>query len=282
MKSASTSLYRYLAQHPQLFLPRLKEPNYFRLIGTPTDQILERTRRTSTLEREEYLALFREARSDQLIGDGSIQYLTSPVAIQAIAERAPEAKFLAILRQPAERAWSHYHYARELGRESVADFQLALSEDSRRGQANPTTPSGSYLEIGFYDQHLRSWQTRFRPEQFCFVLFDEFAADPQRELRRIYRFLGVDPAFEADTSNRYHVTGIARTRWLHRVLSAEPLRWHLGRRLPPRFVSWLGRILRRPVLSLPIDQRRELTERYRPDILALQERLGRDLGHWLE
>ena len=167
MKSATTSLYRYLSQHPELYLPQDKEPNYFRFIGLETHQITTRAQRTSARRRDDYLALFEKAAPEQLVGEGSIHYLTSPIAPRELAEVVPHAKILLILRQPAERAWSQFNFSRELGSEPSEDFTEAIAATTSKSAGEPLDLAQAYVDIGYYDRHLSAWHNYFSPDQFC-------------------------------------------------------------------------------------------------------------------
>src|ERR1700722_2835206 len=92
-KCASTAVYRSLREHPSVFLPSLKEPQYFAFDH----------KRGRAVERIDlYDDLYNEASDSQLRGDASILYLSSAEAIPAILQRRPDAKFIAIIRDPVE------------------------------------------------------------------------------------------------------------------------------------------------------------------------------------
>src|SRR5580692_11872450 len=92
-KSGTTALYEMLRSHPQIFMPTLKEPHFFAAEKPPSSPL------PNTLD--EYLALFAAAEPNQCAGEASPSYLRSPTAAGRIAQLAPDARIVAILREPA-------------------------------------------------------------------------------------------------------------------------------------------------------------------------------------
>lgn len=282
MKAGTTSAYRYLAQHPELFLPDRKEPNYYWIGESPetADRLPDITRRTSTLDRRSYQSLYRGARRGQRCGEGSIRYLSSPRAARRIAEEIPHARALAILRHPAERAWSHYCANRERGVEPLADFAAALDQEESRLHPEFDQRFG-YAWLGLYYEHLRAWDDALHPDRICIATYEDFCASPSRVLRRFFDFLEVEPSFRPDTSVRHNQSGQGRTRWLGRLLAHPQLRSRASSGVPARFSAGLGTLLRTRRRPLGEVERARLIETYREDTLRLQDRLGRDLSAWL-
>jgi hypothetical protein len=281
MKAGTTSLYRYLAQHPQLFMPTLKEPNFYALVDVPADDLPERTRRQSSLLRSDYQHLFRRSAPDQRVGEGSIRYLTTARAAAHIAADRPDARFIAVLRDPAERSWSHFVANRDVGVEPIADFQQALDAEKERRGRGIHHQQLAYQWLGLYDQHLRAFDSLFPRDQFCFLLYEDFSTEPAAAVRRVFEFLGVDPDFAPDMTIRHHVTGEARTPALAWLLGHRESRERLKRWLPVGLTAQLGRTLRNPRPSLDPLLRERLVDACRADIERLQARLDRDLSAWL-
>lgn len=281
MKSGTTSIYRYLAQHPQLFLPNHKEPNYHWVGERGAGEIRTETARISTLTRAAYVDLFRGARPHQSVGEGSITYLVSPRAAARIAHECPDARFLLVLRDPADRAWSHFGFNRQRGNEPHTDFGRALDEESSRCDDEASGFPHGYLWHGRYDRHLEVWQKLFPRERFCIQLYEDVCEDLPSVLRRFFTFLEVDADFEPDTSTRYNVTGESRGAAIAWLLRRERVWTTVASRLPPRLSSIAGRALRRPRPSLLPEHRARVIEALRDDVTRLQDRIGRDLSRWL-
>lgn len=263
-KSGTTSLYHYLRQHPDIFMSRIKEPNYY----TDEDNLLDIP---AIRLRSAYEALFAGAKGQRAIGEATVRYLNAVTGIDRIHADLPGVRLIVSLRQPADRAYSSY----------LSRFVIGRQTQSPEEALQP----GSYpFETSRYYPRLRRYFDRFPRQQIKVILFDDLAATPQNVLRELFRFLDVDPGFIADTSIR-HNTGVApRSRFLNRLFDS-------GQRLfrplvPQRMLSrGLAVRLRRPLLRKPEPMspllRRRLTDLYRDDILATGELIGRDLSHWL-
>ena len=195
----------------------------------------------------------------------------------------PDAKLIAILRNPADRAYSHFmHFVKE-GLETTHDFHEALEavEGLRR---DDWFPRRDYLSFGYYGEQLARYYDRFDPKQIKVLIYEEYRQSPSASLEDLFRFIGVDPKFKVDTSLEINVSGKPRSRALHGWLKKPNNIRHLVGRLLPR--STRRRImtrlessnLRRSTLALPA--RRALLATYRQDIQQLEQLLKRKLDCW--
>lgn len=279
-KCGTTALYRTLQQHPQIFMSEVKEPRFFTYEDDPPTHLPPKDGIAYT-RLEDYLALFDDAEDHQLIGEASPIYASwyrSRRTAQNIQRHCPRVKLVAVLRQPAERAWSEFHFCRRHGSEPLRSFESALAAEESPEREN-WHPDTFYFRTGQYGEILESYYELFDRSQIHIILYDEYEAKPEAELPALFRFLGVDPQYQADTKSR-HNTGVRlRSRFLQ----------HVSRRLQCAPANPAGRLLvralnkfnRTPVPGLPSDQYERLTNRYRDDILKLQRLTGRDLSHWL-
>ncbi|MGH7589338.1 MAG: sulfotransferase family protein [Gemmatimonadota bacterium] len=285
-RSGTTSLHHYLGSHPEIYMSPVKEPNFFAFEGGRFDFEHEAPGwqdwlRHSTPDRDGYRALFRDVKTEKAIGEVSPAYMRNPEAADRIRRAIPAARLVAILRDPAERAYANYMGRLRDGTERNPDPRDAIG-DALSGRG-PGWRRGIYIDLGFYHERLRPFYERFDRGQIRVVLFDDFVSDTQRVLRDLFSFLGVDPGFEPDTSIVYNSSGRVRNPLLR-------LAWTHSNALRSRVQPWMPRSIReagwafvqgnlsRP--SLPPDLRAALVERYRPDILELETLLGRDLSAW--
>ncbi len=275
-KAGTTSLYQYLGQHPEIFMSPVKEPQFFSLDGGRLPE--HDPRRPLTLS--EYHRLFDGVRREQAIGEASTSYLDSRRAARRIQRSIPEARLIAVLRDPAERAHSHYVFNRNRQLDDVPTFSRALELEDERLAAG-LGPRYQYRKKGFYHAQLTYYFRLFDRRQVRVFLYEDFRDRPLQMVQTIFRFLGVDDGFEPDMAVKYNVSGLPRNRATAVLLrKLHPLRCYLERRLPPRLVSRLGKGLIRPEEQTP-GLRRMLTELYREDILKLQDLIDRDLSAWL-
>ena len=285
-KAGTTSLYRYLKTHPQIYLSPIKEPNYFIFPGTRPVIAGPHRRRLVVWKTKEYCRLF-QARADEFAaGEMSLQYLYHESSPGAIRKLIPQAKLIAILRDPADRAHSHFCQNVRDGFEPISDFSAALAAEEQR-IARAWWSSFHYRNRGYYARQLRRYLELFPREQMLILLYDDMVTDCPGALRRICEFLGVDPNFAFDTSQRDNVTyGIPRSRLLRSVLrSAGRVKSAIRSVYPSVTDSGLfhgvSSVILNPKPVMQPEVRARLVTEFKPDILELQEIVGRDLSTWL-
>lgn len=250
-KAGTTALYHYLAQHPRIYLSPLKETNFFALEGEPPrfcgpgDHDYVNCLSITTLEG--YAAQFAGVRDETAIGEASPLYLYSPKAVGRIRHYVPDARLIAFVRNPVDRAFSAFLHLVRDEREPCREFREALAAEEERIRAG-WEHIWHYKRMGLYHEQLRRYYDVFPADRIKVFLYKDLRLEPRRTLREIFGFLQVDPVFVPDTSERYNVTN----------------------NLPPE---------KRPAL-LP-EVRAELRAYFREDSLRLQDLIGRDLSHWL-
>ena len=121
MKSGTTALYYYLEQHPQVYMSPVKEPNFFCSEENSDGDFATRL--------GAYQDLFRDVSGEKAIGEASHCYLYEPEAAARIQEYITDAKLIAVLRDPVDRAYSHFLHMVRNGSEPLTDFALALREE---------------------------------------------------------------------------------------------------------------------------------------------------------
>jgi len=289
-KAGTTALYDMLAQHPEIYMSQVKEPRFFATVGEPPlypGPAGDFLRRVTVWRPHEYAMLFAGVTDQRAIGEASAIYMRLPLAAQRIRQSLPKSRLIAILRQPAERAYSNYTFMRQHGIEPESSFEAALSQEDARAQAG-WYPGIYYQKNGYYHAQLTDYYALFPREQIKVVLHEDLRDTPQALLRDLFRFLDVAENF-APEIRRSNVTLTPKNRRLHQ-LATHPTQVEERAKFLPAFaqrtlVSGLQRVdsqfnLAPPPLLDP-ETRACLTEEYREDILKLQELIGRDLSLWL-
>lgn len=297
-KAGTTSLYHYLAQHPEVYMSPVKEPYFFdHEIGSdgelvfPESRDRNRQRTHKYPSIEEYRGLFSGVEAETAIGEASTPYIYVPGTAERIKRYAPQAKVIAVLRNPAERAYSAFLHAIRIGMEPLTDFAQALREEEKR-VIEDSHPTLHYRNRGFYFRQLERYYGVFGQKQVGVWLYEDLKDDPEGTLQDIFRFLGVDDAFVPDTSSKHNRAGVPRGGVARATVKAMDIaasafleKFTSASRLYP-FLSKMrqfiqGRIVVKPP---PLDQRirAELLEGYRDDVLNLQGLIGRDLSAWLK
>jgi len=287
----TTALYDTLTQHPEIYMSPVKEPHYFTFDGDPpTYHGLngDYFKRVAVSRPRDYLMLFKDVTSEHAIGEASTSYLRSEFAAERISEIMPHAKIIAILRQPAERAYSHYQYLRCHATEPATCFRDALEQESKR-KASGWSDIYFYYKVGLYYPDLCRYYKIFPREQVKVYLYEDWNRTPEFILRDLYQFLGVDDKF-VHKPIRSNVTRIPKSKYIHRMITrsnwskffaspfvSETVRHNVelkARKLNDKFNLCLP-----PVIDENI--RFSLTQNYREDIFKLQDLICRDLSHWL-
>jgi len=249
-KAGTTSLYRYLEQHPQIYMSPIKEPNFFALEGQPLDFRGPGDRlyieQFSVTERGCYEALFEAAGPEPALGEASALYLYSPQAPARICRDVPEAKIVAILRHPVDRAYSAFLHLLRDAREPLLSFEAALEAEEGRVRGG-WEHIWHLRRMGFYGEQLGRYYRCFGRERVRVYLYEALQEEPEGVIADIFNFLGVDAGFQPDRSVRYNEPGIPS-----------------GARPP-----------------VPPELRQRLLAGYRSDILCLQDLIQKDLGSWL-
>ena len=282
--SGTSSLYAYLKQHPDVFMPALKEPHYFAQLTPSHDQ---RYLRTIIRDEPAYLRLFRRAEGYKAIGEASPSYLWEANAPYRISRAVPDAKIIILLRDPVERAYSHYLMDVREGLQDLP-FCEALQRDwSERSKG--WSVSHLYVELGLYAQQVRRYLDIFGPEQVLILMFEELtnsALNGKSVLADVLRFLDLDtaPLPAIDTSLAENGFAAARWSWARRVAGANWAR-RAGQLLVPVSLGSNHTIKRAVyqryfVKAVPKPPMAEqagqwLRSVYEPDLASLEALLGR-------
>ncbi len=292
-KCGTTALYEALRRHPQIYMPDWKEPWFF----APELHVRTPPRpegRARTLE--EYRSLFVAARPEQRIGEATALYLWSQTAAARIAEVQPDARIIAILREPASFLRSLHLQFVQTYVETESDLRKALSlEDERRqGKSIPRhsywPQALLYSEYVRYVEQLRRYHAVFPPEHVLVLIYDDFRSDNEASVRKVLRFLEVDDTYPIETPQA-NPTVRARSQRLHHLVHAVSV-GHGPVSLAVKGVvkAFTPRGLRRNAFYAtqrrvvfaepqPPDEElmRELRRRFKGEVVALSEYLGRDL-----
>jgi hypothetical protein len=284
-----------LRRQPGIYMPALKEPQFFASemrVGVRPEHLPD------TLE--EYLALFDGARADQMLGEASPSYLRSHTAAGAIAELAPAARIIAILREPASLLRSVHLQFVQAGIETEHDLGKALALEPERREGRRLPRNGlwplalQYSEHVHYVEQLRRYHAAFGTERVLVLIYDDFRADNERTVGKVLSFLGVEDASPVHAVEA-NPTVAARSPALHELVHAVAV----GRGPVTRAIKQavkaltpdgarrqaLRTVRRRLVYGAPpaVDEQLmdELRRRHRGEVEMLSEYLDRDLvGLW--
>jgi len=276
-KAGTTSLHRYLDQHPQVFMCPMKGTNFFGYEDARAwkwtdegDPPLLQHFPVKTLAA--YEATFAGAADEIAIGEASPQYFRCPTAARRIHECLPNVKLVASLRNPADRAFSGFLMRTRRG-EAVKSIYEEL------------TPAASHVREGFYYERMKRYFDLFARDQIKIIMFEEFKRDSVKVVVDLFDFLGVDTNFVPDTSTKHNPAGVPKSRLLNRLFF-NPTLVRTAQSLFPERVQQMVKKIRQQNLKtppkFPPDLHAKLLDHYRSDILKLEVLLDRDLSIWLK
>jgi hypothetical protein len=284
-KAGTTSLHDYLRQHPQIFMCPRKDADFFAFEG---ESIACRPpmvlKSPEIVDIETYRGLFEAADGQRAVGEASVGYLYSRKAAERIRHHLADVRIVAVLRDPVDRAFSHFLHQVRDGHESCPDFETAVAAEPQRINSG-WAYDWHYVQLGFYHRQLEAYYERFPTENIYVGLFDDFKADPGGFYRDLCRFLNVDDRCRPDMSLRHNVTGVPQNRRLYDFLTRpHPLKDRFKRFVPEKTRRRLKINLRNRSMKKPPLRRSTadaLRRRYRQDLLKLQRLIERDLSAWL-
>lgn len=195
-KAGTTSLFNYLGQHPDIHLPVAKEIHYYDLHYSKGINWYKR--------------FFRANRGAQITGESTPYYLFHPLVPERVYRDNPQTKIIVLLRNPGERAFSHYQMIKRMGIEKLATFSEALEAELTRFKKglkylidHPYKGSVehqhyTYLSRGKYERQLRRWFRYFPREQMLILKAEDLFANPVKTLEKVYRFLQIANIYPED------------------------------------------------------------------------------------
>ncbi|WP_424923004.1 sulfotransferase family protein [Alicyclobacillus sacchari] len=284
-KSGTSSLDRYLSQHPEVFIPPKKEAHYFSIpdfpptFRGPGDEGMNLY---TIRDRAEYDLLFDGVRDEKAVGESSVFYLYYPGTAKRMHEAYPGARIIIMLRNPVDRAFSAYMHLVRDEREHLPFRESLAKEDERI--AGSFEPLWYYRAVGLYASQVQRYFDVFGPDRVKVIIFEEFSRNPVAAVREVCTFLGVSSDFTPDTSIRHNESGVPKSRAIYNFISKpHGIKEIVKPLLPASFRERLGNQVKSMVLErvqMEPAVRTELERYFASDIAALEDVLGRDLSIW--
>jgi hypothetical protein len=294
-KGGTTSLYAYLSQHPQVFVSVPKEPTFFGneatdgLFHGPHDE--DRCYHSRVITSfSDYSALFRSVTDQKAIGEASVYSLYLPKAPEQIRKYVPNATMFAVLRNPADRAYSAYLHVVRQARERLS-FAAALEQEPLRIRQK-WNPLWHFKTMGFYYEQVKRYYDMFGRSQVHIYLYEDFQKDPLAIMKEVLDILEVDSgSFTPDMSRRYKESYVPKYPAIEKFLHKSKIKLQFAKQSWPKPLRWRTRRLellidriaqpnRIAPPPIPQDVRASLLSDYQDDILKLGDLLQRDLTHW--
>lgn len=279
-KCGTTSLFEALSNHPLVFAPQNKEPHFYSTDFYQPGRISEK----------KYAELYEEAECERFLWrmDGSTRYLYSDVAIKAIKYDSPDAKFVAIFRNPADMLYSLYNHLVFTGYEREKDFRSAwkISLDHNRplliasGCQDPD--SLNYPAMGVFGTRIQAVKSEINSTNLLVLFYDDLVTNPGKVLETLLEFLSLE-SFENIKIEKKNKSMARKSQMLFSVtrgLGSFKKRAGITKSFGylNRLNFWNRKNRYRP--PLPIDVRSEITAHFKKEIELLEAECGRELGDW--
>lgn len=282
-KAGTSSIYNYLKQHPQVYMSPVKETNFLEKDWENIDPSSRRIKRNGIYTFEDYCQLFKDVKDEIAIGEVSPNYLFHyQTSCERILRYVPNAKMMAIVRNPIDRAYSDYlmHIRDIIGKET------SLSDHIRKSKK-------SYIiGKGFYYEPLKYFFDKFGHSKIKVFLYNDLCENSIDFMQDMYRFIRVDDSFCPNTSTKNQVAQVPKNKSLNKFLRKQnPVRSYISYALKYVLPYEVRQNIRSKLIELNSDdkqkilmkaeERKQLVELYREDILKLQDLVQRDLSSWL-
>ena len=272
-KAGTTSLHEYLKKIPGIFMSEVKEPYYFCKTMIPIDHYV-----TPIRDRKKYLALFEKSENSKIVGESSVWYLSDPDASTLIHQQVPSAKIIILLRDPVERAFSHYLMLEGRKQFKSSSFHQQIQKEIREG-LDYKTPN-IRLNAGFYYNDIMRFIEIFGRKQVKIIIFEEFIVNTKEILENILEFLDISASlknFEPHAHNPAMVSkyplvneflNISLVSKLRQKLIPEPIQRNIKKKLFKDLKN---------EYKMTNEDRSFLKKYYNEDVKKLREFLGRSL-----
>lgn len=298
-KAGTTSIYHYLNNHPDVYMSPIKEPHYFckdircRNFSKSYQKrvcfdikkyldstVLEKKHITYVENLEDYCQLFREIKEEKIAGEASVGYLYSQVAAEKIYEFNSDMKIVIFLRNPVERAFSHWVMnlrGKDVCRSSFLD---AVKEDQAREEKG-WGKSRLYIELGLYYDQVKRYLDIFPREQVLILLYDDLCDDSSAFFKQLFEFLRIAPS-SIDASQRYNKASIPKYPALNGAINKMKINKLATKFLPKDIKNRIKSALsdNKNLPKLTSRDRDNIQCYFDADIVLLEKLIDRNLSAW--
>lgn len=282
-KCGTTTLYSWLKSHPDIFMPEGKEPHFF------AQNLSNRYCRIRN--RNDYIALFDNAKENQICGEASVLYSFHPQAIEAILECCPHAKFIFLIRNPIDMALSYHRQLLINLEEDIQDFEYAWRLQQARKEGKHIPPSSTDPELLQYEEacslglHLQRMKNLIPERQLCLLFLDDMVENPEKVYNDVLLFLEISEGHHPSFKKQNEASAV-RFWWLQKLILNPPYIVRKLAELVKKTGIPIGKLAhkfnRKKAIKQHLNQEFEkrLVELFSTDIMRIEHLTGRDLKHW--
>lgn len=265
-KAGTTSVYKYMAQNPLIFVPVVKEPNYYTNVG-PDDRNV-----VNIKDEKRYLKLYADATPEQLKGDFSVSYMHDHDAYKKIHNNNPDAKIIMIIRHPVNRAYSHWLMDKREGFKKDEFYDGFLNDVNYKGTRGFCFNS-MYYDCGLYADAITKYRSLF--PNVLVLVYEEIFIDIQKTLHDIYSFLNID-SINSHTFSRHNESGEVKNKFLKAIYSSTGIRKALKVLVPESKKDFLrGAIMAKTESKISPEDFKNIAPYFKSDVIKVRELLGK-------
>ena len=274
-KSATTSLFNYLSQHEGISMSSIKEPDFFSHLELNKQKLYYKVNPISDIGK--YHNLFLKKKKSQLFGEASVSYLFYPKVSERIFSYNPNAKIIIVLRNPVERAVSHYQMDKRLG---FIKYDLAdvLNDSTIK---NHDQYYQQYVQIGFYYHQVKKYIDVFGTENICVLNYDDLKNNNKEFTAKALNFLSLKESQNINFESKYNSAKDFRFKFFNFLYSKTIFRKVIKSIVPKKIISLLEEILfdqKLPNVSANLEN--QLYDLFKEDVILLEKMLGINLSSW--
>tara|TARA_B100000700_G_C14910348_1_gene791919 strand:- start:197 stop:1057 length:861 start_codon:yes stop_codon:yes gene_type:complete len=271
-KSATTSLHNYLNQHPEILMSSLKEPDFFSFQEISEQALYYGKSKINNISQ--YHNLFNGKKGAKIFGESSVSYLFYPEVSKRIKEYNSQAKIIVMLRNPSDRAFSHYLMDLRLGLVSSRFEDIFYDKEGLHFQ--------QYFLLGNYYSQVKRYVDEFKKDNVHIIWYSDFKKDAAKEIKKVFKFVDVDSDYKVNVNAMYNKSFIPRNNIIKIIYSLVFFRKLMLFFLSPRIVRFIKSILfiKQNKPSITRETREVLTEYYQDDIANLEKLLSINLSQW--
>lgn len=276
-KAGTTWLGHMIGDHPELCMSEPKEVHFF------NDRLAFRSnllKPNYTKGIDWYRKYFQHCKPGSVKGEITPRYFTDPVVPERIKALNPDVKILVCIRNPVDRIYSHYHFAKGFLQKEDRPMLRAVIEEPE------------YIDMSLYHQNISMYLEHFPRQQFFFVWFDDIRNRPEQLLSELFTFLGVDPDYrpkgmveKSNPARQSRIPGLQNgIRRLHYFMVSLGLSGTIRRLKRAGMKDLVMRVNSKPLKKepMPDEVKAYIISRVREDVHRLEVMMQRDLSHWLK
>ena len=298
-KAGTTSIHNYLSQHKDIYMSPVKEPHFFshdiRCDNFSTYykkqscfninkyfrcKILKDVHSAYNITKlEDYMQLFREAKDERYLGEASVGYLYSKVAAEEIYNYNKNAKIIIVLRDPSERAFSHWKMDLRSDNVNRKSFQDAVIEDLN-AEEKGWGRNHLYIELGKYHGQIERYIKLFPRNQILILFYDDLNNNFDTFMNRIYDFLNIETD-KLLINKKHNKLFIPKYPKINRLIRKFKINTIVSMIFPKTFVNKVKKMMSIKKPLVMTEKEKDFSYQYfKKDIEMLQQLISYDLSSW--